>query len=58
MNEYNVTVRENDNVRVLLITAETLARARDQLPDDTDVIDIKFVRATGFSCRPRGLRSR
>ena len=56
MNEYEVTVCTEGNVRKLTIEAETALQARDRAEDETeaDVLEVRFVRALTFSCRMRG----
>lgn len=56
MNEYEVTVRDDNNERKLTLEAETAAQARDRAEDETgaDVVHVRFVRALTFSCRMRG----
>ncbi len=57
MNEYEVTLQEDDGrQRLLMVEAETAARARDQAEDEAgvEVIQVRFVRALAFSCRIRG----
>ena len=56
MNEYEVTVSIEGDVRKLSVEAETAVQARDRAEDETeaDVIQVRFVRALTFSCRMRG----
>lgn len=56
MNEYLVTLRDGAREWTQNLEAETLALARRAVEDMTDaeIVTIIFVRATSFSCRPRG----
>jgi hypothetical protein len=57
MNEYEVTISEDDgHERKIIIEAETASRANDLAEDKTgvEVIQVRFLRAMGFSCRIRG----
>lgn len=58
MNEYEVTVSEDDSrERKIIVGAETAARAHDHVEDETgaDAVQVRFLRALGFSCRMRGV---
>ena len=56
MNEYEVTVREGEARKTFLVEAETHAAATDaaELETDAEILNVRFVRALGFSCRQRG----
>ena len=53
MNDYRVTYqREGETVEVELVAASV----RDielLIPDDADLLEVRFLRARGFSCRSR-----
>jgi hypothetical protein len=55
VNEYAVTVRDQTGERSVTVAAATAAQARAQVEAEpaVDVIAVRFVRATGFSCRVR-----
>lgn len=56
MNEYLVSLRDGAREWTLKVEAETAAAARRAAEDtdDGEIVAVKYVRATGFSCRPRG----
>ena len=54
MNEYRI-VYQLDGQRIeQRVEAETIAAATHQISADAEIIESKFVRAIGFSCRARG----
>jgi len=58
MNDYRVTLLRNGQQETCEITAETVKHIEALLPADADVVAVKFLRARGFSCRPRGIERR
>jgi hypothetical protein len=58
MNEYRVTLLRDEREEVVTILAETAALAAAACDPETDVIEVKFLRSVGFSCRIRGTGQR
>lgn len=54
MNDYRVTFERDGRVETRLVTAATAKAAAADLPEDADVLEVRFERARGFSCRARG----
>ena len=54
MNEYRISFDLDGQRTVQRVDASTAAEAAQQIPAEADLIETKFVRAIGFSCRVRG----
>lgn len=54
MNDYQVTLERDGRREVVELSAETVRELESLVPEDADIVGVKFLRARGFSCRPLG----
>lgn len=54
MNDYLVTFMQDACEQTVELVADTVKHVHALLPEDADIIRIKFLRARGFSCQQRG----
>ena len=54
MNDYQVTVERDGRREVMELSAENIRQLETLVPEDSDIVNVKFLRARGFSCRPLG----
>lgn len=58
MNEYQVTVEREGRREVIELAAENIRQLQTLVPEDADIVSVKFLRARGFSCRSLGTSRR
>ncbi len=58
MNDYRVIFQRDGQEETVELTAETVKQLVDLLPEEAEIVGVKFLRARGFSCRPRGTGQR
>jgi len=54
MNDYRVTFLLDGVAHTREITVQTVRHVEAALPDEAEVLEVKFLRARGFSCRVPG----
>lgn len=54
MNDYRVRFALDGIEHLRELSAESVRHIDSLLPEDAEVLEVKFLRARGFSCRPRG----
>ncbi len=54
MNDYRVTYVLESHEQTIELVAETFKHVQAQLPAEAEILQIKFLRARGFSCHQRG----
>lgn len=54
MNDYQVILEREGRRETVELAAENIRQIEMLVPEDADIVEIRFLRARGFSCRPLG----
>ncbi|MEN9728017.1 MAG: hypothetical protein RL434_2383 [Pseudomonadota bacterium] len=54
MNDYQVVLERDGRRETVELVAENIRQIETLVPEDADIVEVRFLRARGFSCRPLG----